>query len=378
MSKNAPTKMSKRTPTDRNERLKRAYLDHARHAQRKSETTCDAIAAAIDDFLATNGHKPLASIHIEWLKRFSRDLEDRTNERSGEPLAASTICGRLRAVKSFVTWLADQPGLRSRIRYADADYLNPSNELAAIASAHRARPVPSMEQVAHVLATMPHGTPIERRDRAVVAFTLLTAMRDGAIASLRLRHVDVKRGRVDQDAREVRTKASKTMTTRFFPVGEEPLRIVREWVRELAEDHRFGPSDPLFPVTAIDLDADGRFAASGVKREGWTNADPIRRIFRAAFAAADLPYYSPHSFRSTIARLGERTCRTPEEFKAWSQSLGHEQVMTTFQSYGTVPSERCDELFASIAARDGTNDADEATLSLMRQLTQRLAASGAA
>ena len=217
---------------------------------------------------------------------------------------------------------------------------------------------------------MPHGTPIERRDRAVVAFTLLTAMRDGAIASLRLRHVDVEHGRVDQDAREVRTKASKTMTTRFFPVGEEPLRIVREWVHELAEDHRFGPSDPLFPATVIDLDADGRFAASGLKRENWTNADPIRRICRTAFAAAGLPYYSPHSFRSTIARSGERTCRTPGELEAWSQSLGHGQVMTTFQSYGTVSSDRCDELFAGLAARDGGDEREAKALKLARAMME--------
>lgn len=29
-------------------------------------------------------------------------------------------------------------------------------------------------------------------------------------------------------------------------------------------------------------------------------------------------------------------CRTPEEFKAWSQNLGHEQVLTTFSSYGEM------------------------------------------
>ncbi len=33
-------------------------------------------------------------------------------------------------------------------------------------------------------------------------------------------------------------------------------------------------------------------------------------------------------------------CRTPEEFKAWSQNLGHETVLTTFSSYGEVARER--------------------------------------
>ena len=57
------------------------------------------------------------------------------------------------------------------------------------------------------------------RNRAVVAFTLLTGARDGAIASLKRKHVDVVDGKVVQDAREVRTKFSKTFTTWFFPVG---------------------------------------------------------------------------------------------------------------------------------------------------------------
>ena len=53
-----------------------------------------------------------------------------------------------------------------------------------------------------------------------------------------------------------------------------------------------------------------------------------------------MPYYRPHSFRDTLVKLGERKCRTPEDFKAWSQNLGHEQVLTTFSSYGEVSGSR--------------------------------------
>lgn len=38
--------------------------------------------------------------------------------------------------------------------------------------------------------------------------------------------------------------------------------------------------------------------------------------------------------------LGERLCRTPESFKAWSQNLGHDGVLTTLYSYGQVDSAR--------------------------------------
>jgi len=68
---------------------------------------------------------------------------------------------------------------------------------------------------------MPRGNEIERRNRALVALTLSTGARDSAIASMKLKHVDLKEGCVHQDAREVKTKFSKAFTAYFFPVGEE-------------------------------------------------------------------------------------------------------------------------------------------------------------
>jgi hypothetical protein len=59
-----------------------------------------------------------------------------------------------------------------------------------------------------------------------------------------------------------------------------------------------------------------------------------------AFFNAGLPYFNPHSFRATLVQLGEEVCKSPEEFKAWSQNLGHEKVLTTFTSYGTVACQR--------------------------------------
>jgi hypothetical protein len=37
-----------------------------------------------------------------------------------------------------------------------------------------------------------------------------------------------------------------------------------------------------------------------------------------------------------LAQFGQKTCRTPEDMKAWSQNLGHADMMTTFSSYGTL------------------------------------------
>jgi len=64
--------------------------------------------------------------------------------------------------------------------------------------------------------------------------------------------------------------------------------------------------------------------------------------------AADLPYFNPHSFRKTLVTFGQKRCQSIEEFKAWSQNLGHEDVLTTLYSYGEVQQHRQGEIFQQL------------------------------
>ena len=72
-------------------------------------------------------------------------------------------------------------------------------------------------------------------------------MRDGALISLRVKHVDPARLRVIQNPKEVATKASKRIDTFFFPVSDTCEQIVVEWLRYLREALLFSDDDPLFP-----------------------------------------------------------------------------------------------------------------------------------
>jgi len=219
---------------------------------------------------------------------------------------------------------------------------------------------------------MPAVTEIEQRNRALIAFTFLTGARDGAIASIKLKHVDLAVGSVDQDAREVNTKFGKTFTTFFFPVGEEIRRIVAHWALYLRQNKLWGNEDPLFPSTQIALGAGRQFEASGLERRHWSTASPIRAIFREAFVRAGLPYFNPHSFRNTLVQLGQDLCRSPEQFKAWSQNLGHEKVLTTFINYGEVGYQRQGEIIRDLAiSKEGAparSDANEFADAVFRRL----------
>jgi integrase len=339
--------MTKHNPE--NERIKRKYFAYLKEAKSHSEPTVDAAAKALSRFEEYNRYRDFKAFHSQQAIAFKRHLAEQTGQRSGEKLSKATLHATLTQLKYFFFWLAGQPGYKARFQYSDADYFNLSEKDKRIATAQRERKAPTLEQVKHVIQTMPTETEIERRNRALVTFTLLTGARDSAIASMKLKHIDLIENCVNQDAREVKTKFSKTFTTFFFPVGEESREIVAEWVRYLREVKLWGNNDPLFPATRIALGANRQFEASGLEREHWSSASPIRAIFRNAFQRAGLPYFNPHSFRHTLVRLGEKLCKPPEEFKAWSQNLGHEKVLTTFLSYGEVAGQRQGEIIRGLA-----------------------------
>lgn len=333
---------------ENNERIKRSYYAYLKEAQRHSEQSIDAVAMALARFETYNRHRDFKAFHNQQAVAFKRHLADQLSLKTGDKLSKSTVRSTLAALRAFFLWLAFQPGYRSRFSASDADYFNPSDRDSRIALAARPRAVPSMEQIKHVLSLMPAETVLESRDRALMAFILLTGCRDRAAVSLKLKHVDVTRSLVFQDAREVQTKFGKSITTYFFPVGDEPRQIVTDWISELTTAHLFGPDDPLFPSTKIEPRADHLFHATGIERRHWSNADPVRRIFKHAFARAALPYFNPHSVRHTLARLGEQRCKSAEEMKAWSQNLGHEQMLTTFTSYGRIEEHRQGEIINSL------------------------------
>jgi integrase len=295
-----------------NERIKREYFIYLKEARGRSEASIDSIAKALNRFETYTKFSDFKAFRIEQAKAFKAHLAEQTNLRTGVRLSTATLYSTLGVLKAFFQWLAGRPGYKSRISYADAEYFNLSEKEARIATAHRDKDAPTVEQIRHVLTSMSAQSDIEKRDRALIAFTLLTGARDGAIASFKLKHIDVASGKIAQDAREVKTKRSKTFTTCFFPVGDDITAIVTDWVNFLQKEKLWSRDDPLFPATGQNP----RFEAIGLARKHWSNATPMRKIFREAFARAGLPYFNPHSFRNTLVQLGQRICQTPEQLVA--------------------------------------------------------------
>lgn len=361
-----------------NERIKREYFHYLKEAKRRGEASIDTTAKALRRFEESTRWRDFKRFHREQAVAFKTALAEQTNARSAERLSWSTIQTTARELRAFFVWLAGQPGYKAKIRYGDADYFNLSEKELSVARAKREKRVPTLEQMYHILSAMPDGTDQERRNRALVAFAILTGARADALASFKLKHVDLERSAVVQDARDVRTKFSKTFTTWFFPVGGEALGIVTNWIGWLRHEQQWGDDDALFPATLNGIGPDGGFVAAGLSRNGWNTTQPIRDIFKTGCAVAGLPYFNPHSVRDMLAQLGERVCKTPEEFKAWSQNLGHNGVLTTLTSYGTVPDHRQAELIRRMSSTLSDDDplADVEVAQLLAALAKKIGQGG--
>jgi site-specific recombinase XerD len=334
----------------KNERIKRRYLRHMQEARGLAASTIDNALRAIAEYERFTGCRDFGKFRSGDAVAYKKFLLSDGGKRAAELSNRSTVHGKLQPLQRFFRWLAEQDGYRTKVRFSDVDYFNLSNRDIQIARDYPGKPSPTLEQVQHVIRSMPAKTDIQKRDRAVVCCILLSGSRVRAATTLKLKHVRIDRRGIDFDARDVRTKFSKSFRVTFFPVGEDIREMFLAYVDFLRCDLMWNDDDPLFPCTRQGVGEACHFHTLGLARKHWATADPIRQIFRRAFAGVSLPYYCPHSIRRTLALLGERFCRTPEEFKAWSQNLGHDGVLTTFKHYGPVPFIRQDHIIPQIGA----------------------------
>lgn len=132
--------MSKHNPA--NTRVKREYFDYLKEAMRRDDASIDQVAKALARFEEATGNKEFKRFYREQAKAFKRRLDSERNARTGKPLARATVHSTLSALKAFFIWLAGQPGYKSKIAYADADYFNLSEKEVRIAKATRQKAWP--------------------------------------------------------------------------------------------------------------------------------------------------------------------------------------------------------------------------------------------
>jgi hypothetical protein len=145
-----------KTHDARTERIKRQYLAFLKEAKGYSETSLDGVVTLIHRFEAYIRSTAFRRFHIQQAVAFKTHLGKQTNSRTGAVLSKSTLLPTLKALKAFFQWLAGQPGYKSRLTYADAEYFNLSEKETRVARTYRDQRAPTLEQIRHVIVTMPH------------------------------------------------------------------------------------------------------------------------------------------------------------------------------------------------------------------------------
>ena len=328
--------------------MKRDYILFLEETEGLDDKSTDKVLAAILKFEDSTGFKPFTKFHIEQAVHFKKALGRQKNSRTGQPLSHATVDATLNLVRKFFIWLAGQSGYRSRLRVSDAAYFKNTRKNARIAHTRRTIAFPSVQACKRAFEGMPGQSETDRRNRAFFALMMLTGARIGALATLRLKHVDLTEKHLYQDAREVETKNAKTIDTWFFPVEGDYLECLTDWVTYLREVKFFGPEDALFPKPKIGVQPGKGFANLGLSRAPYATTGKFNEVIRTAFANVQMPQYTPHSFRKTLAVHGNQVCQTMEQMKAWSLNLGHDNLATTVNSYIPVSRERQRELITEL------------------------------
>lgn len=353
-----------------NELIKKQYEEALIHGRCRDPKTVRAVWDAITLFERFTVRADFKTFNSEQAKGFKRWLEKQPN-KDGELLSLSTVRGTLNNIRDFFLWLAIHPKYVRKIDGRAVEYLRLSNNDNRAARASRDKIPPTIEELEKTLAAMPNGTDIEKRDRAIFAFMILTCVRDDALVSLRMKDVDIDKKTLWQDPKHVRTKFRKGIVTAFVtaPIPNAET-IFMDWYMYARDVLGFGQNDPLFPQTLIIANPQTLvFEVKGLSRDPWASAAPVREIFKKAFDRVGLPYFNPHLFRNTIVQWAEKNC-TPYEFKAISQNLGHEHAMTTYNSYGKLSERAQIEAIANLG-QVGADTNDISTEKLLAELARR-------
>lgn len=336
-----------------NIKIKQEYYKWLKEVKGKNPATIDKIECSLskfeeflkyEDFTKFNKEKALS--YKSWLKK---------SKYRNKPMQISTYCHYLKMLKNFYEWLIMQPGYKSKLSGNDIAYLNTADSESKISQQGRLKKNPSLEYAIKLTASIKGKSEIEMRDRALIAFTVLTGMRDSAMASLPLGCVEIEEQEVYQDPKAgVKTKYSKQIMSKIFSFDKRLLNFVLEWTKYL-NSKGFTCNDPLFPrAKTASKGKDLSFQKSDeVEPIYWQGAGRIRYIFKNRAKAANMEYYNPHLFRRLTAHLAIEKCRNGEEMAAVSQHFGHEHVATTIGSYVNFDTFRLSQILKRIDSRNG-------------------------
>jgi len=347
----------------KNERLKLAWIEELE--VQKADSTIDQKLAALAGYEAATKWADFEKFSREHVNAYLETVRSLS-------VTTRTKAAKVRHVKDFFKWMVMDERLKPKQARKPLLALRLTDKEQRAGRASNMVKFATVEQIIATITAMPKTNAVERRNRALLAFTLLSGARDGAIISMTVGHVRQAEREVIQHPDTTNTKASKHILTWFYPVGDFIESEVADYIGYLKDGLGFTDNDPLFPATQNGHDENDRFTPNGLTQRHWSTAQPMRNIFREAFKGNGMQYYNPHSFRNTLTALSYQLKLDPMSMKAWSQNMGHEHLDTTYNSYGQLSPNAQREAMLGLSVNGGTDDDRPVTMRELEKMIRSL------
>jgi site-specific recombinase XerD len=349
----------------KNELLKRDYEKYLKNAEGLSESTVRIVRRTLVKYDEFSKQADYGKFDIDKAVRFKEWLKVKNTPTT----SYASYCKQM---QKFLKWLAMQKGYKQKITIDIINYLKISNKEEALVNSGKPRRIPDLEYVRKLANSIIGQTEVSLRDRALVAFTCLTGMRDNAIASLPLKAFDRNMLVIYQNPYYgVKTKFTKTITSKIFNFDDNLLAYLLEWHKKLKEKG-FNENEPLFPRSKSKITEGNLSYEPSQEVEGifWQSGAAVRNVFKHRAEKAGLEYYPPHTYRHLAIRLALAKATNGEEFKAVSQNFEHKDVSTTLSVYGNYQQEELINKLSMIDCRKKDISEDSKKLMQIKKLLQ--------
>ena len=243
------------------------------------------------------------------VRRYAGVLSERGHSRT-------TVARKLAAIRSFFRNLVE----RGELDGSPADLVPSPKRDSYLPRVLRA------DEVAAVLDSVPQGTPLQARDRAMFELAYAAGLRAEEIVNLDLTDVD-------PDGEELRV-SGKGGRTRVVPAGEPAWRALDRYVTRA----RPRLADRAIVEPALFLSRTGRRLST---------SDVRRRLTLATRHAAAGAGISPHTLRHSFAT---HLLEGGADLRSIQELLGHASVSTT-QTYTRVESKRLRRVYTDAHPR---------------------------